>query len=68
MLEGYFLKNRTNFDLVDKLSPVSNMASSGLKKMLDFIILYTPKGVSENIYLSNFVFVAKVNIMFCNGM
>ena len=46
MLEGYFLKNRTNFDLVDKLSPVSNMASSGLKKMLDFIILYIPKSVS----------------------
>ena len=36
-------KNRTNFDLVDKLLPVSSMASSGLKKMLDFIILYTPK-------------------------
>ena len=29
------------------------MASSGLKKMLDFIILYIPKGVSENVYLSN---------------
>ena len=44
------------------------MASSGLKKMLDFIILYSPKGVSENVYLSNFVFVAKFNIMFYNGM
>ena len=31
------------------------MASSGLKKMLDFIILCMPKGVSENVYLSNFV-------------
>ena len=43
MLQGYFLKkkNRTNFDLEDKLSPVYNMASSGLKKMLDFITLYT---------------------------
>ena len=43
------------------------MASSGLKKMLDFIILYMSKGVSENVYLSNFV--AKFNIMFvmaCN--
>ena len=38
---------RTNFDLVDKLLPVS-MASSGLKKMLHFIILYIPKSVSEN--------------------
>ena len=44
------------------------MASSGLKKMLDFIILYAPKGVSENVYLSNFVFVAKSNIMFYNSM
>ena len=30
MLPGYFLKNRTNFDLEDKLLPLSNMASSGL--------------------------------------
>ena len=44
------------------------MASSGLKKMLDFIILYIPKGVLENVYLSNFVFVAKFNIVFYNGM
>ena len=27
------------------------MASSGLKKMLDLIILYTLKSVSENVYL-----------------
>ena len=47
MLQGYFLKNETNFDLEDKLSPVYNMASSGLKKMLDFIILHTLKSVSE---------------------
>ena len=39
VLEGYFLNNRTILDLVDKLLPVSNMASSGLKKMLDFLIL-----------------------------
>ena len=64
MLEGYFSLNRTNFDLVDKLLPVSNMASSGLKKMLDFTILCMPKGVSENVYLLNFVFVTKYNIMF----
>ena len=32
ILEGYFLKNRTIFDFVDKLSPVSNMAYSCLKK------------------------------------
>ena len=35
---GYFLKNRTDFYLEDELSPVYNMASSGLKKMLDFIM------------------------------
>ena len=45
---GYFLQNRLNFDLEDKLLPVYNMASWGLKKMLDFIILYTHKRVSEN--------------------
>ena len=45
---GYFLQNRTNVDLEDKLLPVYNVASSGLKKMLDFIILYTLKSVSEN--------------------
>ena len=49
ILQGYFLKNRTIFDLEDKLSPVYNMASSGLKKWLDFIILYTLKSVSENV-------------------
>ena len=41
ILEGYFLYNRTIFDFVDKLLPVSNMAYSCLKKMLDFIILFT---------------------------
>ena len=59
MLQGYFLENRTNFDSVDKLLPVSNMASSGLKKMLDLIILYTLKSVSENVFPYNFVFDAK---------
>ena len=32
LLEGYFLSNRTIFDFVDKLLPVSNMAYSCLKK------------------------------------
>ena len=32
LLEGYFLYNRTIFDFVDKLLPVSNMAYSCLKK------------------------------------
>ena len=32
ILEGYFLQNRIIFDSVDKLSPVSNMAYSCLKK------------------------------------
>ena len=32
LLEGYFLYNRTIFDFVDKLSPLSNMAYSCLKK------------------------------------
>ena len=49
MLQGYFLKNRTNFDLQDKLLPVYSMASSGLKKMLDFMILYTLESVPENV-------------------
>ena len=47
----FFLKNRTRFDLEGKLLPVSNMASSGLKKMLDLIIIYTHKSVSENVCL-----------------
>ena len=51
LLEGYFPNNGTIFDLVDKLLPVSNMASSGLKKMFDFIILYWSKSVSENVNL-----------------
>ena len=67
MLQGYFLKNRTNLDLEDKLLLVSNMASSGLKKMLDFIILYTLKSVSENVYLVIF-FDTKTNIMSYDGM
>ena len=34
ILEGYFLYNRTIFDFVDKLSPVSNMAYSCLKSLM----------------------------------
>ena len=68
MLLGYFPKNRTNFDLEDKLSPVSNMASSGLKKMLDFIILYTLKSVSENVFPVILFFYTKTNIMLYDGM
>ena len=51
ILQGYFLKKKktTNFDLEDKLLPVSKMASSGLKKMLDVIIVYTLQSVSENV-------------------
>ena len=63
LLQGYFLQNRTNFDSVDKLLPVSKMASSGLKKMLDLIILYTLKSVSENVFPYNFVLMSKS--MFC---
>ena len=47
----FFFKNRTIFDLEDKLLPVSNMASSGLKKMLVLTILYTHKLVSEKVVL-----------------
>ena len=68
MLQGYFLKNRTNFDFEDKLLAVSNMASSGLKKMLDFIILYTLKSVSENVYLVILFIDTKTNIMSYDGM
>ena len=46
---GYFIQNRTDLNLEDKLLSVYNMASSGLKKMLDLIILYTHKSVSENV-------------------
>ena len=46
---GIFFKNRRILDLEDKLSPVYNMASSGLKKMLVLIILYTHKSVSEDV-------------------
>ena len=51
------------FDSVDKLLQVSNMASSGLKKMLDLLILYTLKSVSENVYLVILFFDTKINIM-----
>ena len=68
MLQNYFLKNRTNFDLEDKLLPVSNMASSGLKKMLDFIILYTLKSISKNVYPVILFFDPKTNIMLYDGM
>ena len=67
MFQGYFLKNRTNFDLEDKLLPVSNMAFSGLKKMSDFIILYTLKSVSEKCLSCNFSD-TKTNIMSYDGM
>ena len=63
-----FSKTELIFDSVDKLLPVSNMASSGLKKILDLIILYTLKSVSENVFLYNFVFDAKINTLFYNGM
>ena len=59
---------RTNFNSVDKLLPVSNMASSGLKKMLDHIILYTLKSVSENVYLIILFFDTKTNIISYSGM
>ena len=46
------------------------MASSGLKKMLDLIILYTLKSVSENVYLLILFLDAKINVfvfvMACN--
>ena len=45
-----FLNNRTIFDSRDKLSPVYNMASSDLKKILILTILCTHKGVSENVW------------------
>ena len=44
-----FLKNRTISDSRDKLLPVYNTASSGLKKMLVLMILYTHKSVSVNV-------------------
>ena len=63
LLQGYFLKNRTNFDLEDKISPVSNMTSSGLKKMLGFIILYRLQSVSENV-CPVFFLDTKTNILY----
>ena len=44
------------------------MASSGLKKILDLIILYTLKSVSENVFLYNFAFDAKINTLFYDDM
>ena len=64
MLQGYFLKNKTNFDLEDMLLPVSNMAFSGLKKMLGFITLYTLQSVSENVCPVFFVLDTKTNILY----
>ena len=68
ILQGYFLKNRTNFDLEDKLLPVSNMDSSGLKKMLDCIILYTLQSVSENVCPVILFLDTKTIILSCDGM
>ena len=47
LLEGYFLYNRTIFDFVDKLLPVSNMAEENVR-LHNFVHL---KGVSENVNL-----------------
>ena len=44
-----FLQNRIIFNSRDKLLPVYNMASSGLKKMLILTILYTHKSVSVDV-------------------
>ena len=44
-----FLKNRTFINSRDKLLPVYNRASSGLKKTLVLIILYMHKSVSVNV-------------------
>ena len=44
-----FLNNKTIFNSRERLLPVYNMASSGLKKMLILTILYTQKSVSENV-------------------
>ena len=48
------------FEIENKLLPVSNMASSGLKKMLFYIILRHLRGVWENVVSYNiltFIFV-----------
>ena len=68
ILQGYFLKNRTNFDLEDKLLPVSNMASSGPKKMLVFIILYTLQSILENVCPVILFLDTKTNILSYDGM
>ena len=44
------------FGLGDKLSPVYNMASSGLKKMLFYIILRHLKGVWKMLWQIIFLF------------
>ena len=67
---GYFLQNRTDFKLEDKLLPVYNVASSGLKKMFDLIILYTHKSVSENVCPVTLFWTSKKkkNYVSCVGM
>ena len=51
--------------VVEKLWPVSNMAFLGLQKMLDLIILYTLKSVSEYVNLIILFFYTKINVLFC---
>ena len=52
-----FLKNRTKFfSREPSFCQLSNMASSGLKKMLILIILYIPESVSVNMCPVNFSF------------
>ena len=48
----YFCITEPIFGLGDKLSPVYNMASSGLKKMF-YTILRHPKGAWENVMTNN---------------
>ena len=53
----YFSITEPIFELGDKLLPVYNMASSGLKKMLFYTILRHSKCVWENVMTNNiFVF------------
>ena len=55
--------------MVDKLLPVFNVASSDLKKMLDFIILYMPK-VYQKMFIFQILFLLPKSIfcfvMVCN--
>ena len=51
--KGYFLKIRTIFLSVVRLSAVYNMASSGLWKMLTYIIYKHQNGVWENVFLND---------------